>query len=120
MESHKIISIKNLLEIINCYTNISSKIIFITTLRKQCHKINFSVVTYFLLQYFIFNASEFAQKTVIFYFIFNWRKIPLQCYDDFCHTTTQISHNSTYIPSLPSSPVCLTPLNSPLPLPSHT
>ena len=34
------------------------------------------------------------------FFFLNWRKIALQCFDDFCCTTTQISHNYTYIPSL--------------------
>ena len=41
---------------------------------------------------------------------FNWRKITLQCCVGFCYTTTQISHNYTYITSLLSLP--------PLP-PSH-
>jgi len=34
---------------------------------------------------------------------FNWKKIALQCVG-FCHTTTRISRNSTYITSLLSSP----------------
>ena len=33
-------------------------------------------------------------------FFFNWREIALQCFDGFCCTTTQISYNYTYIPSL--------------------
>ena len=37
-------------------------------------------------------------------FFFNWRKIALQCYVGFCHTTMQISHNYTYITCLPSPP----------------
>ena len=38
--------------------------------------------------------------TVLFNLFFNLRKIALQCCDGFCHTTTQISHNYTYITSL--------------------
>ena len=32
--------------------------------------------------------------------VFKWRKIALQCCVGFCHTTTQISHNHTCIPSI--------------------
>ena len=35
---------------------------------------------------------------------FNWREIALCCCVGFCHTTTRISRNSTYITSLLSSP----------------
>ena len=41
---------------------------------------------------------------------FNWRKIASQCCVGSCYTTTQISHNYTYIPSLLSLP----------PIPHHT
>ena len=37
-------------------------------------------------------------------FLFNWRKIALQCCVGFCHMTTRVSHNYTYIPSLWSLP----------------
>ena len=39
---------------------------------------------------------------LFFNLFFNWRKIALPCCDGFCHTTMQISHNYTYITSLPS------------------
>ena len=51
-----------------------------------------------------------------FFFFFNlflnWRKFALQCCVGFCHTTTQISRNYTYITSLGSLPPfpCATPL----------
>ena len=39
-----------------------------------------------------------------FLYFFNWRKLTLQCWVGFCHTTMRISHNYTYIPSLLSLP----------------
>lgn len=45
-----------------------------------------------------------------FFFFFNWRMTALQCCVTFCHTTTRINHNYTYIPpsraSLPSWESC--------------
>ena len=51
------------------------------------------------LQYFFFFPQV---ESLLIYSFFNWRKIALQCCDGFCHTTMQISHNYTYIASLPS------------------
>ena len=41
-------------------------------------------------------------ESLLIYSFFNWRKIALQCCDGFCHITMRISHNCTYIASLPS------------------
>ena len=41
---------------------------------------------------------------VLFTFIFNWRKIALQCCVGFCRSTMQISCNYTYITSLLNLP----------------
>ena len=58
--------------------------------------------------------SSFYQSPL---FSFSWRKIALQCCIGFSiqHTTTQISHNFTYIPSLLSLP----PLHHLIPLDHH-
>ena len=42
---------------------------------------------------------------LIFYLIFNCRKITLQCCVGFCHTTKWISRNYTHIPPLLSLPL---------------
>ena len=39
--------------------------------------------------------------TAYFQNYFNWRVITLQCYDDFCHTSTWISHRYTCVPPHP-------------------
>ena len=39
------------------------------------------------------------QSFFFFQFIFNWGKTALQCCLGFCHTTKQIGHNYTYVPS---------------------
>ena len=42
---------------------------------------------------------------------FNWRILALHCFAGFCHTTTQLSHNYTYIfPPEPPSPPPTHPL----------
>ena len=50
-------------------------------------------------------SCEDAQETIclfpyFLYLIFNWRIVTLQCCVGFCHTTRQISHKYTYVPSL--------------------
>ena len=68
---------------------------------------------HFLTGLFFFNSLFFFQTSIfIFYLFFNWKKIVLQSYVDFCCTTMQISHNFTYVCIFPPTP--LPPL-----LPSH-
>ena len=59
--------------------------------------------------FFVHEVGKFFCYLILF---FNWRKISLQCWVGFCCTTTWISHNYTYIPSLLSLP----PLPHPTPL----
>ena len=47
------------------------------------------------------------------FFFFNWRIITLQYCDDFCHTSAQIRHRFTYVPSL-VPPSHLSPHPTPL------
>ena len=51
---------------------------------------------------------------LLFFLFFNWRKIALQCYVGFCHTTMQFSHTITHVTSLLSLP----PLPQPHPFKS--
>ena len=51
--------------------------------------------------------------TIFSLFIFNWRIIALQYYVGFCHTSTWITHRSTYVPfffNLPSTSHPIPPL----------
>ena len=45
---------------------------------------------------------HFYGQWILFFFVFNLRKFVLQCCAGFCHTTTQISNDYTYITSLHS------------------
>jgi len=49
--------------------------------------------------HYIMTVSIFL-NFVSLVFIFHWRIIALQCCVGFYHTTTQISHEYTYVPSL--------------------
>ena len=55
------------------------------------------------------DASGADQKNLLFYLFifiyFNWRWIPLQYCDGFCHTFTWISHGWTCVPILTPSPL---------------
>ena len=53
------------------------------------------------LDLWVYCNSEFH---VIFPLFLNWKKTALQCCVGFCHPTTQISRNYTYITSLSSLP----------------
>ena len=51
-----------------------------------------------------FVKTKHQDSFLNFNLFFNWRKIALQCFIGFCHTTAWTSHNYSYIPSLRSFP----------------
>ena len=59
----------------------------------------------------LWTILQFLRNFHLIYSCFNWKKITLQWCVDFCHTTTQISHNYTYVTSLPCT--------HPIPLSHH-
>ena len=54
---------------------------------------------YFLFRKLVFFLKFQWELWILFYFIFNWRVIVLQCCVGFCHTTTWVSHKHTYVSS---------------------
>ena len=61
---------------------------------------------WFLLSFLeIISDINFCSSCLkIFFTFFNWRKIALQNFVVFCHTSPRISHRYTHVPSLPDLP----------------
>ena len=59
----------------------------------------------------LWTILQFLRNFHLIYSCFNWKKITLQWCVDFCHTTTQIINNYTYVTYLPCT--------HPIPLSHH-